>query len=166
MDADFPEYYRIDTKGLSKSRIIHLLGHLHDGSDEDENTAMDFLLSGDLEIRLQAALYLQQQGSLIKLFHSADAGDSTGYDRIHNLLKKACEVNCTSFLREIETVDNPAAIHLAAVLLKDNGNRRYIDKLASKVFTHSFKERTREHYTEIYRETVKCISSPWQRSGT
>jgi HEAT repeat protein len=158
LDADFPELYRIETASLTKSQTIHLLAHLHDGSEEDENTAFEFLLSENLEIRLQAALYLQKQGSLVKLFLKADEGDLAGYNRIKDLLNKACEVNCAAFLQELEHSENPATVHLAAGLLKTNGNREYIDRLASKVFTPSFREKTRERYSEIYAEAVECIS--------
>ncbi|MDC7228043.1 MAG: HEAT repeat domain-containing protein [Spirochaetales bacterium] len=158
IDKNFPELYRINIKNLSKPQILHLLGLLHDNSDEDINTATEFLLSEDIEIRLQAALYLQKQDFLTKLFLSADPGDKAAYDRTEKLLKMACEVNCTDFLRELEKTDNPASIHLAAGLLKDNGNSKYIDKLAERIFTDSFAEQAREHYTEIYTEALKCIS--------
>ncbi len=158
LDSDFPEYYRIQADSLTKPQTIHVLGLLHEGSDEDENTAIEFLQSEDLEIRLQAALHLQQQGSLVRLFAGVPAGDKAEYERVRNLLKKACEVNCTEFLKELENTVNPAAVQLSAELLKKNGNRSFIDKLAEKVFTDSFRESSREHYLEIYREAVECIS--------
>ena len=159
LDADFPESYRVDTGSLTKPQTLHMLGLLHSESDEDENTALTFLLSEDLEIRLQAALYLQQNDVLKKLFLSAEAGDKTGYSRIEKLLTYACEVNCTDFLREVENTGNPASINLAAGLLRDNGNRRYIDMLAQRIFAGGFREQTREHYSDIYSEGVECIST-------
>ncbi len=158
LDRDFPELYRIETASLVKPQIVHLLGQLHDGSDEDENTAFDFLLSDDLEIRLQAALYLQRQHSLAKKFKNADTGDMEEYRRIENLLSKACQVNCTNFLKDLKDSDNPATARLAAGLLKRDGNHQYIDWLAAKVFSPQFREKTKEHFTEIYIETVDCIS--------
>ncbi|HAK46466.1 MAG TPA: hypothetical protein DCO79_11180 [Spirochaeta sp.] len=158
LDQDFPELFQIKTAPLTKPQILHLLGLLHDGSDEDVNTATEYLLSADLEIRLQAALFLQQQDILKKLFIDADPGDKTSYNRTGKLLKMACEVNCTDFLKELEHTENPASVHLAAGLLKENGSREYIDKLAARVFAESFSEKTRENYTAIYTEAVECIS--------
>ncbi len=158
LDKDYPELYRIELDGLTKPQIVHLLGQLHDGSSEDENTAFNFLLASDVEIRLQAALYLQRQHSLAKIFNQANDGDKIGYERIKNLLTKACEVNCTNFLQELKNTNNPAAIKLAAGILQRDGNRKYIDILAQKVFAEGFNKLTREYYTEIYKETINCIS--------
>ena len=99
----------------------------------------------------------RKQGSLVKLFLKADEGDRTGYERIRDLLNRVCEVNCTAFLKELANTDNPASVHLAAGLLKTNGNREYIDRLAAKIFAPSFRENTREHYSQIYTEAVECI---------
>ena len=157
LDTDFPEQYRIDTASLTKPQILHLLGLLHDGSDEDENMATEYLLSEDLEIRLQAALYLQKQGVLKKLFVSAELSDKAAYSRIEKLLERACEVNCTDFLKELDNTDNPAAVRLAADLLKKNGNRKYITRLASRIFSDTFSDQAREYYSDIYTESVECI---------
>ena len=157
LDTEFPDKYRIDISTLSKPQVLHLLGLLHDNSDEDINTATEYLLSKDPEIRLQAALFLQRQGVLKKLFKSADLSDKADYSRTEKLLGMACEVNCTDFLRELENTDNPASVYLAAGLLKKNGNRKYIAWLADRVFAESFSDLAREHYSEIYTEAVECI---------
>lgn len=158
LDAEFPELYRMNTETLNKPQLIHLLGHLHDHSDEDKDTALKYLLSDDLEVRLQAALYLQKQKVLNRIFIGAEAGDKTGYKRNLNLLTHACEVNCTAFLKDLDGTDNPASVQLAADLLKTNGSKEYIDKLAEKIFKPSSREMMREHFDEIYRKSVESIS--------
>ena len=158
LDADYPEIYRIDKSKLKKSQLIHLLGHLHDDSDEDENTALEYLLSEDLEIRLQAALYLQKRKVLHRVFKNTEPGDRASFDRNLGLLTKACEVNCTSFFNELEFIENPASLELAAELLRENGGKEIIEKLAAKVFTPALRDSDREHYDEIYRKAAICIS--------
>jgi HEAT repeat protein len=158
LDKEFPDLYRMDTDSLAKPQLIHLLGHLHDNSNEDQNTALKYLLSNDLEIRLQAALYLQKQKVLNRIFTEADAGDNTGFIRSLDLLTHACEVNCTAFLNEIDHTDNPATVQLAAELLKANGSKEYIDKLAVKIFSPGARETMREHFDEIYLKSIQSIS--------
>ncbi|MBI9107705.1 MAG: HEAT repeat domain-containing protein [Spirochaetales bacterium] len=158
LDKEFPELYRMDTASLAKPRLIHLLGHLHDNSDEDQNTALKFLLSEDLEVRLQAALYLQRQKVLNRIFTETKAGDRTEFERSLNLLTCACEVNCTSFLNELDHTDNPASVQLAAELLRTNSSKEYIDKLALKIFNPSTRTSMREHFDEIYKKTIESIS--------
>jgi len=158
LDKEFPDLYRMNTAALSTPQLIHLLGHLHDNSDEDENTALNFLISDNFEIRLQAALYLQKQKVLNRIFTEADAGDKADMARRLNLLTHACEVNCTAFLYELDNTDNPATIQLAAELLKTNGSKEFIDKLAVRIFSQSSRDAMREHYNEIYRKAVESIS--------
>ena len=159
MDRDFPELYEIDSSNLEKPQLIHLLGHLHDGSDEDHNAALSYLLSKDLEIRMQAALYLQKQKVLNRIFVQVELGDEEGFKRAEKLLSSACEVNCTAFLQELNDNSRPAVFLLAAELLKKNGNREYIDRLGSRVFSQGFADDVKEHFEKIYTAVIESISA-------
>ena len=158
IDSDFPEHYRINTADLQKPQLIHLLGQLHDGSQEDHNTAIEFLVSKDLEIRMQAALYLQRQKVLNRIFTETVLGDEDGFKRARKLLQCAAEVNCTSFLQELGSTARPAVILLSAELLKTVGGREYIERLGARVFSQSFEAESKEHFEQIYTAAVESIS--------
>ncbi len=158
LDNDYPEFYRIDTGDLNKTQLFHVLEQLHDDSKEDENTALQYLISDDMEIRLQAAVYLQRQNALSRLFIKADLGDREGYKRVSTLLANACDVNCTNFLEKIGTVENPASIMLAADLLKQNGSRKFVDYLAERIFAPTLEANAKEAFIELYASGVECIA--------
>ena len=155
IQKDFPEFYMLNESTLKGVQAFHVLELLRHGSKQDENFALHFLNGGDLELRLSAASFLDHIGSLQRLFISVDMGDREILDRNYNLLKKASEVNITSFLSAIESTHNPATLLIAAKILAENGNVSYITILTRKVFTLFNGKR---ELMELYKATLECIS--------
>jgi len=153
---EFPQSYSPEIEKLTENQIFHVLELLRDGSQDDENIAMHFLPSDNLEFRFIAADYLDRNGALRRLCSDVNLGDRKDFERRCELLKKSCAVNVTSFLSIIENTDNPGSLLMCAQLLPEKGNSSYITILAQKVF--ALFEGNGE-LSELYAKTAECIST-------
>jgi HEAT repeat protein len=153
---EFPDSYKPDVEKLSEIQIFHVLELLRDGSQDDENIAMHFLPSDNLEFRFIAADYLNRNGALLRLVSGVNLGDRKDFERRYDLLKKSCEVNVTSFLSAIEHTENLGTLLLCANLLPDKGHRSYITTLANKAFA-LFEGNGGQ--PELYAKAAECIST-------
>jgi HEAT repeat protein len=159
---DYAAKYEVRVKDLDSWQAQHVLELLRPGDKRDEDMALTILSSSNLELRLTAALYLDQAGVLDTLFESNDFGDREALERNYTLLQNACEVNVTTFLDKVRKADNPASILIASRLLVDYGDRETITILADKVFSYSKEKKLSQDYFDTYQTLLECIS----RRGT
>jgi HEAT repeat protein len=152
---DFSNLYSLDAKRLTHEEAYHALELLRTGSNVDENFALSYLDNNDLELRLMAARFLENSGSLERLCFEVDLGDREAMERNFKLLKNASEVRVTSFLNVIERIHNPATLLLCARILKDTGDRSLITELSRRVFRIMDSD---SKFIELYSETLESIS--------
>ena len=155
IQLDFAHKFNLDTEKLKEADVFHVLELLRPGYTRDENFALGFLNSENLELRFSAANYLERGGVLARLCSNVDLGDRQALDRNWKLLKKAVQVNVCSFLSVIEKSENPATLLLAGRVLLEGGEDRYVTVLARRVF-HFHRENAVPD--EIYQITLDCIS--------
>ena len=160
--GNYPQMHEIDIDALNPWQAQHILEQLYLKHKQDEDTALKFLSSDNLELRLTAALYLEEAKILDKLFEENDFGDRAALDRNYYLLVCACEVNVTSFLDRVRKTENPAALLFAARLLVTYGDREIITYLADRLFSLSKEKKLSPDYFDTYQTLLECIS---QRGG-
>lgn len=133
---EFSDLYTVNPSQLLEEQAMHVLELLRPGSMEDENIALYFLKSANLEARLPAASFLEKQGILTRLATEVYLGDRENLERNLKLLENALEVNASSFLSVIETTNNPGTLLLCArILLSLGGLSRWTIALARKTFS-------------------------------
>ncbi|UCF99328.1 MAG: HEAT repeat domain-containing protein [Spirochaetaceae bacterium] len=152
---DLLDLHTIHDKELSSEQAFHVLELLQTDSKDNENFALKFLDSDDLELRFSAARFLVRCGTLRRLCQEVDLGDRRGWKRNYDLLQKAGEVNVTSFLSQVRESQNPASLLICARMLAENGDRSLIAVLSRKVF-NLYEQR--EELRELYQATVEAVA--------
>jgi HEAT repeat protein len=152
---ELTDLHTLRDKELSHEQAYHVLELLHPDSKDDENFALKYLDSNDLELRFTATRFLARCGTLKRLCQKVDLGDRQDWQRSYNLLQKASEVNVTSFLSLVRESQNPASLLICARILADNGDRALIAALARRVF--NLYDRQEQLY-ELYEATLEAIS--------
>lgn len=150
------DLHTLRDRDLSREQAFHVLELLHTDSKDDENFALKYLDSSDLELRFSSARFLARCGTLKRLCQEVDLGDRQGWQRSNNLLQKAGEVNVTSFLSLVRESQNPASLLLCARILAKNGDRSLIPALARRVF-NLFEGQA--ELLELYQATLEAIAS-------
>ncbi len=123
---DFSEEYSMDASKLSEVEAFHILGLLAEESKQDEDLAVSFLESDNLELRLSAARHLQKIGSLDRLYAETDFGDRKGLERTEKLLTMAAEVAVTGFLSVLRANPSPEQLVIGGRVLLQYGERSLI----------------------------------------
>ncbi|MCF7929423.1 MAG: HEAT repeat domain-containing protein [Spirochaetales bacterium] len=152
--SEFAERYQVDYSDLAPEQILHHIEQFDPESSEDRNSALEFLLEDNLELRFAAARFLDQAGSLETLFAEVDFADQDLLQRNKKKLKNAVEVNCDSFLEKVKETDNPASLLLAAEILTEQGKSAYIPPLAEHVFSRTA---TGPGENRLFEQTVQSI---------
>lgn len=150
---DFSDIHVLAPEKFDQVEILHVLEFLTPDSKDDENFALAYLDSPNLELRFSAASFLDKRGALDRLCREVDLGDRPALERNFKLLQKASEVNITSFLSAIEKTDNPATLLVCAKILISTGDSSLITTLAKNVFTHFD-----NLLQELYDLTLACVS--------
>lgn len=158
IQSDFMDLYDTAHEGLEGEQVLHYLELLAPESSEDENRALSYLTSENLEWRLEAALFLQKSGMLKKLFLAPEMGNREDMDQKKNLLEKACEVHVCGFLTHLRESDNPGTLFLAAEMLRRWGNREHIIPLARKVFSAAPEGWREGDYRDVYRGVILALA--------
>jgi HEAT repeat protein len=156
---ELADLFFLDFSALKENEIYHVLELLRTGIKEDENLALHYLDSENLELRYMAACFLAKNQILERLCRNVDLGDKVVFDRNFRLLKKASEVNVNSFLAYVDVTNNPATLLICAKILVSEGNRSLVTTLAKKVFSF-YREPLKETDAlfELYNTTLACIS--------
>ncbi|MCK5154472.1 MAG: HEAT repeat domain-containing protein, partial [Spirochaetales bacterium] len=138
---------------------LHLIELLNPKSKQDENIAIEFMRTGNKELELYASRFLSKNGTLRRLFLSADPGYAKGFEDTYSILKIAIGVNCTSFIDLSDPNISPGALLLASRILIKNGDRNIILKLIKKVLEIPQEQRDIQPYKEIYENSIisACI---------
>jgi HEAT repeat protein len=154
---DFSSSYSLDLKSLNNEQILHVIQLLDHNSPEDQDLALGVLAGDDLELRQNAARYLQDCSVLGRLFRESYINDTQQLERNYDLLKKALEVNVTGFLKEIRSNNNRGSLLLASRLLKTAGPQESIENLADRVFAQDVSQKEDVELTELYQNTLSCV---------
>lgn len=134
---EFPDRYSVDPSTLNNIKAVHFLELLDTDSSEDEDLALRYLDSEDLELRLHAALHLQKVGALTRLLREVTFGDREELDRVERLLTKAAEVHVDRYLdRSVDELE-AAQLLVAARLLRRFGSVRLIAPVARRALALS-----------------------------
>jgi len=110
--------------------------------------------TGNKELELYAARFLSSNGSLRRLFLSADPGYAKGFEDTYSILKIAVGVDCTNFMDLSDSDISPGAVLLASRILLENGDRNIITRLIKKALLIPKKQRTIQPYKEIYENSI------------
>jgi HEAT repeat protein len=124
----------IDPSKLENYQVIHLLELLHVSRKQDQDFALRFLTSEDLEQRRAAAEYLGRCGRLRELCLESDFKDLRRFEEIRTLLMNAAAVNVTTFLACMRETSNPAPLQICAEVLEANPDGPLAGQLARRVF--------------------------------
>jgi HEAT repeat protein len=151
---NFSDLYSLKHEKLSDNEVFHILELLRINSKKDENFALQYLDSAQLDLRYSAALFLEKCGTLDRLCMDVDMGDRQSLERNYLLLEKAGEVNVTSFLSAFERTSNPATLLLCVKILLKIGHRPKITEAAKRVF-RLFDGG--QEYRELYETMLHCI---------
>lgn len=154
---DFSGDYQVTFENLHESEAIHFLELLDSDSQEDENRAIEFLRGDNMEFRFLAARFLQNRGSLKKLFLQADMGDEEMLERNYELLAHSCSVQIDGFLAGLKETDNPGSLLIAARLLPHYGDRKLITSLARNVLSLAARNLQEKGFQEIYNFTITAV---------
>ena len=160
--SEFSDLYSLDTGKLSDNDAFHVLELLRVHAKTDEDFALRYLESDRLDLRYSAALFLEKCGTLDRLCLEVDLGDREGLNRNRELLRKAAEVNVSSFLSAFERSSNPATLLTCVSILSRLGHRDRITEAAKKVFRIYD---GRPEYQELYQEMLSCISQHGNDDG-
>lgn len=154
---EFSDLYTLNPKGLGEDETLHVLELLNVRVKDDENFALTFLQSKNLEFRLLSADFLQRCGALERICQNADLGDREDMERVYKLLKAASEVNVTGFLgRVIDSTNNPASLLVCArILISNDQLTHFITPMARKVFALY---NGKAELLEVYQTALKCVS--------
>lgn len=161
--ADLGDLYSLDAKQLDPEEAFHVVELLDVASTDDENAALELLAGESKELRLAAARFLVECGTLERLFLQADLGDREDLNRSLGLLGNAVDVNVVSFIGAIRHNPSPGSLLIAAKLLQQHGSVDLIVELAERVFR--LQAATTPNYLELYQETVNCLSARASDSG-
>ncbi|MBT3273283.1 MAG: hypothetical protein HN368_09025, partial [Spirochaetales bacterium] len=153
-----PAKHVVDVESLTIWQALHVLELLQQDDKQDENIALKFLASDNLELRFTAAVFLSAAGTLGRIFEENDFGDREDLERNYQLLKQACEVSITAFLGRVRRIDNPASLLIAARLLLEFGDREVVTQLADRVFGLSTEKKLSGDYFDTYQTLLECIS--------
>ena len=154
---EFTDYYALEANKLDESGVFHVLELLRPDAKEDENFAMGYLESDDLELRLPAAQFLDSTGALTRLALEVDFGDRAALERNLRLLQNAGEVNALSFLNAVTTTDNPGSLLVCARVLSRHGELGHLTTaLARKAFSIDTGNKELE---ELYRVALACVAN-------
>jgi HEAT repeat protein len=156
IQKDYYDLYNLDREDLSSDQVFHVLELLKVGNKQEENFAFKFLAHENLELRFMAAQFLEKCSLLDRLFLEVDFSDMEVFNRNIDLLKKASQVNVTSFLACLNKTANKASLTIAASILVEIGDVEFISILARKVF--STYDGSKE-MDKLYRLTVQCIAA-------
>ena len=160
----YEDLYALDSANLEEEEALHVLELLKDSVKDDENFAIKYLKSENLELRLRAAEFLQRNGTFERMCHGVDLGDMEGLDRIYQLLKAASEVNVTEYLsRVIETTSNPATMHLCAKVVNESGQLGHLAGLLGRKVFALYDGRS--ELREVYKATLNTVAS-WGNEET
>ena len=152
---EFADRYRLSREELSEDEAAHVVDLLELNSEEDEAFAFSCLTSGNPELTLPAARYLQRNGSLSKVFEEPSLGDREGMSRAEALLRTAASVGVTGFLESLTRIDNPGSMALAAAILQEAGPHDRIAALARRVFAFPLTDAPQQ---EIYDATIAAVA--------
>jgi len=153
--SEYRSRFQFDVDELKDEEILHVLELLQPGVIEDEKLALRFLDHDNLEARLLAARFLEQNGTLLRLVQTVHLADREEMERNLRLLTKALSVNVSSFLSAIEQTTNPATLLLCGkLLLSTEGFHRHGTELVRRIF--SIYQHTVELH-ELYEIALTCI---------
>ncbi len=153
---DLQDLYKITPFELGITQQLHLIELLDPESKQDENIAIEFMKTGNKELELYASRFLLKNGSLRKLFLSADPGYAKGFEDTYSILQIAVGVDCTSFIDLSGNNVLPGSLLLASRILISIGNRNIITDLLQKVINLSREKESIHPYKEIYENTIIC----------
>ncbi|MBN1799683.1 MAG: HEAT repeat domain-containing protein [Spirochaetales bacterium] len=155
IQKEYRDLYHLEPRNFSAEQAFHILELLRPDNKQEQNFALTFLDHSNLELRFAAAQYLEKCGILNKLFLEVDFSDMQIFERNFSLLKKASEVNVTSFLACIANTQNRASLTIASSILVETGDVDFISILTRKVFAIYDGGKEME---QLYRATVRCVA--------
>ncbi len=150
------DLYKIAPFQLQITQQLHLIELLDPESKQDENIAIEFMKTGNKELEIYASRFLTKNGSLRRLFLSADPGYAKGFEDTYSILQIAVGVDCTTFMDLSDNNIPPGPLLLASRILGKNGNRNIITDLIHKVINISRDRESIHPYREIYENTMLC----------
>ncbi len=153
---DLQDLYKIAPFELEITQQLHLIELLNPESKQDENIAIEFMKTGNKELELYASRFLSNNGSLRRLFLSADPGYAKGFEDTYSILQIAVGVDCTTFIDLSDNNILPGSLLLASRILIRNGNRNIITDLIQKVINLSRNRESIHPYREIYENSMLC----------
>ncbi len=154
---DFRPSYSLDLKGMSNEQILHVIQLLDPESPEDQDLAIGVLAGDDLELRQNAARYLQECSVLDRLFRESYMNDTQQLERNYDLLNKALSVNVSGFLHGLQSNNNRGSLLIASRLLKNSGPQESIVHLADRVFAQEADKKRDSELQELYKNTLECV---------
>jgi len=153
IEVTFPDRWKLDLSQLNTLQLLHVMELLTAGSNEDENTAITALKGASNEVRLPAARFLENSGTLKRILKEAHRQDREDWNRRKDLLSKALSVGVSGFLELIRSADSIDILLLGAELLMEGGDSSLITFLTEKVFTFHIPIRDADK-GELYRRAV------------
>ena len=149
IESDFLSFYSIPAS-LTHTQKLHITEQLNPQIQQDREYAFSLLDSGNEELALEASRVLSQSGSLHRLFQQVFFEDSQSLKRTLHLLTNAARVHCTAFLNALEESRNPGTLLVAAHLLREYGDRKYITDLVHQVRSFDNSQKSQEPIRGIY----------------
>jgi HEAT repeat protein len=135
---EFSEIYSIDASSLSEVQAFHVLELLADQSKQDEDLALRFAESENLELRLLSARHLQKLGTLDRHYAETDLGDRKNLKRTENLLTDAAAVSVTGFLSALRGNPSLEQLLMGGHILAKYGDRSLIRPALQKALAVSY----------------------------
>jgi len=155
---DFKPSYSLDLTTMNNEQILHVIQLLDHESTEDQDLALGVLAGEDLELRQNAARYLQECSVLDRLFRESYMNDTEQLERNFDLLNKALAVNISGFLHGLQSNNNRGSLLIASRLLKNSGPLESIVHLADRVFAQDSSKKRDSELKELYLNTLECVS--------
>jgi len=152
--SDFQDLYNIEPFELTITQQLHLIELMNPESKQDENIAIEFMKTGNKELELYASRFLSRNGTLKRLFLSADPGYAKGFEDTYSILKIAIGVDCTTFIDLSDPNISIGALLLASKILISHGDIEIITKLIEKAISFTLEQKNIQPHKEIYENTI------------
>lgn len=155
--TDFQKQYQPEFKSLTIGQQIRFAENFSTEIELDKKIGFDLILCNNIELRQLSVDFLNKTDTMKKLILSIDINDPSRLKHSYGLLKSALEVSSDSFFDSLKENRNSGSLMCAAMLLHEQGDRRYIRDLANSVFSLRKDNQLDPLYSELYKKTLETI---------
>jgi HEAT repeat protein len=155
--ADFKDLYTLDARALEPEEALHVVELLDPDESNDVNAALELLAGNDRELRLAAARFLANSGTLRRMLAAVNFADMEEFERVRTLVDHAVDVHVADFVGESVEDLAPASLLLVSEILAQHGPQELIYEIAERVFR--LQVETTDNHEKIYAAAARAVAA-------